>query len=406
MATRWISARQLADLLDSRPLRRPAYQDLSHRLRLLAVDGRLVDGVRLPSERELAAQLKLSRSTVAAAYAVLRDQGCLRTRQGSGNYLELAPTSQGPGLGGPARGRRGDHDDVQRGSRRPGGGRRVRPSRRAAAQPAGRTRVPAGGASRAPGAARRLVRRARPGHRSDAGDHHRRRARCTQSGHRDAARAGRPGAGRIAELSQRPGGAPATRSPAGRCADGGAGLGLRHAQGRDSAVRTPAGLPHPRLPQPDRPVDERRGPGATGPDAPPRALSTGHRRNAGRAQPRRRRHAAAVRRRPGGRDHHRLGQQDVLGRLADRLDPGPAHPGPTAGRGPGHGRPGRRGDRAAGARRAADRAREDRGRAAEPDAVRARPPRTAAVGCPTRVAGVDARRRSNPLGRARPTGVQ
>jgi len=101
MATRWISARQLADLLDSRPLRRPAYQDLSHRLRLLAVDGRLVDGVRLPSERELAAQLNLSRSTVAAAYAVLRDQGCLRTRQGSGNYLELAPTSQSSGLGGP-----------------------------------------------------------------------------------------------------------------------------------------------------------------------------------------------------------------------------------------------------------------------------------------------------------------
>ena len=100
VAIRWISARQLADLLDPRPLRRPAYQDLSQRLRMLAVDGRLVDGVRLPSERELAAQLSLSRSTVAAAYALLRDQGCLRTRQGSGNYLELAPNTQAAGLGG------------------------------------------------------------------------------------------------------------------------------------------------------------------------------------------------------------------------------------------------------------------------------------------------------------------
>ena len=41
----------------------------------------------------------------------------------------------------------------------------------------------------------------------------------------------------------------------------------------------------------------------------------------------------AARRR--GRDHHRLGQQGVLGRAADRLDPGAARPGPTAGRGSG-----------------------------------------------------------------------
>jgi hypothetical protein len=47
MAIRWISARQLAGLLAAGPLRRPAYQDLAHRLRMLAVDGRLVDGVRL-----------------------------------------------------------------------------------------------------------------------------------------------------------------------------------------------------------------------------------------------------------------------------------------------------------------------------------------------------------------------
>ena len=65
---------QLADLV-ARPLRRPIHTSLADRLRLLVIDGRLVDGVRLPSERELAARLELSRSTVAAAYAALREPG-------------------------------------------------------------------------------------------------------------------------------------------------------------------------------------------------------------------------------------------------------------------------------------------------------------------------------------------
>ncbi len=99
MATQWITARRLSTLLDPAPLRRPAYQDLAHRLRMLAVDGRLVDGVRLPSERDLAAQLGVSRSTATAAYTLLRDQGCLRTRPGSGNYLVSAPTDHAPGAG-------------------------------------------------------------------------------------------------------------------------------------------------------------------------------------------------------------------------------------------------------------------------------------------------------------------
>ena len=91
MATRWIPAAQLADLVGPAPLRRPIHTSLAGRLRLLVTDGRLVEGVRLPSERELAARLGISRSTVAAAYAALREAGCLESRPGSGNFIRISP---------------------------------------------------------------------------------------------------------------------------------------------------------------------------------------------------------------------------------------------------------------------------------------------------------------------------
>ena len=56
---------------------------------MLAVDGRLVPDQRLPSERELAVRLSLSRTTVTAAYARLRDAGYLRARRGAGNFVAL-----------------------------------------------------------------------------------------------------------------------------------------------------------------------------------------------------------------------------------------------------------------------------------------------------------------------------
>ena len=116
MATRWIPAAQLADLVGPAPLRRPIHTSLAGRLRLLVTDGRLVEGVRLPSERELAARLGISRSTVAAAYAALREAGCLEARQGSGNFVRDQPGGSGqPAFPryGPG-GRRCDHHDLQR----------------------------------------------------------------------------------------------------------------------------------------------------------------------------------------------------------------------------------------------------------------------------------------------------
>nr|WP_246315447.1 PLP-dependent aminotransferase family protein [Kineococcus aurantiacus] len=70
----------------------PALRALAGRIRLLLVDGRIASGTRLPAERELAAALGVSRTTVAAAYARLREEGLLRSVRGSGSVLVLPAT--------------------------------------------------------------------------------------------------------------------------------------------------------------------------------------------------------------------------------------------------------------------------------------------------------------------------
>ncbi len=67
----------------------PAYRQLAQALRMLVLDGRIGLDVRLPGERELAAALGLSRTTVAAAFDRLRDEGYLQSRQGSGSVTRL-----------------------------------------------------------------------------------------------------------------------------------------------------------------------------------------------------------------------------------------------------------------------------------------------------------------------------
>lgn len=53
----------------------PAYRELADVVRLLVMDGRIPLDVALPSERALAQTLGVSRTTVTAAYASLREQG-------------------------------------------------------------------------------------------------------------------------------------------------------------------------------------------------------------------------------------------------------------------------------------------------------------------------------------------
>lgn len=68
---------------------------LAERIGVLLEDGRLTTGRRLPAERVLATELGVSRTTVSAAYALLREQGRLVTVHGSGSVLALGG-SRGP----------------------------------------------------------------------------------------------------------------------------------------------------------------------------------------------------------------------------------------------------------------------------------------------------------------------
>ncbi|MEV6770547.1 PLP-dependent aminotransferase family protein [Nocardia sp. NPDC051030] len=71
---------------------RPAYVALAESIRLLIHDGRAPLGVALPSERDLATTLAVSRTTVTSAYTLLREHGYLISRQGSRSTVALPPT--------------------------------------------------------------------------------------------------------------------------------------------------------------------------------------------------------------------------------------------------------------------------------------------------------------------------
>ncbi|HEU4849523.1 MAG TPA: PLP-dependent aminotransferase family protein [Terrimesophilobacter sp.] len=93
-----VSARALAALLaDWRAASAgPAYTVLADRIRLLILDGRIAYGTRMPAERELAAQLGMSRTTITAAYAELRDGGYLDSQRGSGSSARIPQSSTIP----------------------------------------------------------------------------------------------------------------------------------------------------------------------------------------------------------------------------------------------------------------------------------------------------------------------
>jgi len=80
---------RLAELLAPWVGEGPAYGAVAAGVRGLALDGRLPVGARVPSERQLAAALGLSRTTVTAAYDVLRGEGYLRSAHGAGSVITL-----------------------------------------------------------------------------------------------------------------------------------------------------------------------------------------------------------------------------------------------------------------------------------------------------------------------------
>ena len=71
----------------SDPTALPRYIQTAELLIREIMAGRLLDGERLPPEREMAADLGISVGTLRKALAELTDKGLLERRQGSGNYV-------------------------------------------------------------------------------------------------------------------------------------------------------------------------------------------------------------------------------------------------------------------------------------------------------------------------------
>jgi DNA-binding transcriptional MocR family regulator len=83
----------IAELIGDWKLGRgPLLSRLSNALEAAIARGTIPAGMRLPSERELAQALDLSRSTVVAAYDRLKTDGRVHTLRGSGTYAGSAPS--------------------------------------------------------------------------------------------------------------------------------------------------------------------------------------------------------------------------------------------------------------------------------------------------------------------------
>ncbi|MBQ6711123.1 MAG: GntR family transcriptional regulator [Clostridia bacterium] len=65
---------------------RPIYEQIMDNLRRLIISGGVAPGERLPSVRELAAQLAINPNTIQRAYRELENQGYLVTLPGKGTF--------------------------------------------------------------------------------------------------------------------------------------------------------------------------------------------------------------------------------------------------------------------------------------------------------------------------------
>ncbi|WP_265523685.1 PLP-dependent aminotransferase family protein [Oerskovia flava] len=99
--SRHLSVSGLVRVIGDWRTRTPAYAALADAVRAGVLSGAVPLGTRLPSERDLAATLGVSRTTTAAAYDLLREQGYAVGRTGVGTVTLLPrqdrPTAQ-PGI--------------------------------------------------------------------------------------------------------------------------------------------------------------------------------------------------------------------------------------------------------------------------------------------------------------------
>lgn len=75
--------------MDLKPIKtKKIYEEIIEQLRLLVVKGDLKPGDRLPSERDLAVRLSVSRASVREALSALEMMGLLEIRSGEGTFIK------------------------------------------------------------------------------------------------------------------------------------------------------------------------------------------------------------------------------------------------------------------------------------------------------------------------------
>jgi len=76
---------------DVRPTSGARHRDLARQLRTAIASGEVPVGARLPPQRELARLLSIGRTTVVAAYNLLRAESLVVARQGAGTWVARRP---------------------------------------------------------------------------------------------------------------------------------------------------------------------------------------------------------------------------------------------------------------------------------------------------------------------------
>jgi len=72
----------------------PLYLQIKDQIKKFIEDGKWPIGHKLPSERELAVKMGVSRKTVSLAYKELVREGILFSRQGRGTFVAEAPSCE------------------------------------------------------------------------------------------------------------------------------------------------------------------------------------------------------------------------------------------------------------------------------------------------------------------------
>lgn len=83
-------------LLSPPPPRAPLYEEVARRIIVYILGVGLVAGHRLPSERELAHRLSVSRTSIRQAVAALTARGVIEVRSGDGMYVGSDPSKWAP----------------------------------------------------------------------------------------------------------------------------------------------------------------------------------------------------------------------------------------------------------------------------------------------------------------------